>query len=88
MYARERDVHMLRVERGDRVHRVASLLSYDLEAPELAAYLVKNRAQVVRVDGGDVWVGRRRSEMGTRAYQLDPLAFTQAVQAAGCAIRW
>jgi len=89
MTPREREDHMFRLERRDRVDDVAALLSYDLEGPELASYLVRHASLPLRIDGqGNVWVGRRRSEMATRAFQLDPATFTQAAIAAGCAIRW
>jgi len=85
----ERERHMFQLERRDRVDEVAALLSYDLEGPELARYLVRHASLPLKIDGqGNVWVGRRRSEMATRAFQLDPATFTQAAQAAGCAIRW
>lgn len=86
---REREGLMFGRERRDRVDDVAALLSYDLEGPELASYLVRHASLPLRVDEqGQVWVGRRRSEMATRAFQLDPATFTQAAIAAGCAIRW
>jgi hypothetical protein len=86
MYAREKDIHQLRVEKHNRQKEVAALLSFDYEGPELARFMVKNRSKPIRVKGGNIYFGRRRSEMATRAFQVDPIAFTEAAHAAGCAV--
>lgn len=86
MTAAEKDKHVLRMERIWAADSVAQAISFDYEAEELATWLVARRAQKVRVEKGEVYVGNERSEIGTRVYHIDPVKFTDALYLAGCAV--
>ena len=78
IYARERDDVVMRGDVARKVDKVAAILAFDLEARELAQLMVRMRRHVVSVKEDGVYFGSCRSEMASRAFDLDPIAFTNA----------